>query len=310
MLPNPSAGMHNRAMLEWSDLRFFLAIARHGSTLAAARALGVNQSTVQRRIGELERSLGQTLVLRHPTGYQLTEAGKALVPAAEKIETDVMALERQAQAYGQQLGGVIRLTCPEPLVSRIAGSDLLRRFHERYPGLRVEIVMSDSYLDLSKGEADVALRSGEPADENLLGRRIGDSIWAVYAGRSYVQQHGRPQSVADIARHAIVGFEGPLAGHRAAKWLASVAPSATVAASNNSVLGVLMAVKSGIGVAPLPTTIAAMHDDLVQVLPPVEELNRGWYLLTHPDVRGTPRVNAFFEFVTGNLDLVKPILMG
>jgi DNA-binding transcriptional LysR family regulator len=297
-------------MVEWSDLRFFLAIARHGSTLAAARALGVNQSTVQRRIGELERGLGQTLVLRHPTGYQLTECGKSLVPAAEKIEAEVIALERQAQAYGQQLDGVIRLTCPEPLVSRIANSDLLRKFHEHYPGLRVEIVMSDRYLDLARGEADVALRSGEPTDENLVGRRIGDSIWAVYASRSYVQQHGRPASVADMSNHAIVGFEGALAGHRAARWFASVAPSATVAASNNSVLGVLMAVKSGVGVAPLPTAIAAMHEDLVQVLPPVEELNRGWYLLAHPDLRGTPRVSAFFDFVTSHLDAVRPILMG
>lgn len=297
-------------MFEWSDLRFFLAVARHGSTLAAARALGVNQSTVQRRIGDMEDRLGEALVLRHASGYQLTEFGKALLPAAGKVEEAVIALERQALAYGKRPEGVIRLTCPEPLVSRIAGSTLLSLFHESHPDLRVEIVMSDRYLDLSKGEADVALRSGEPSDQNLVGRRIGDSVWAVYGSRSYVQQHGRPQSVADLAQHAIVAFEGALAGHRAAQWLASVAPAATVAASNNSVLGVLMAVKSGVGLAPLPTTIAAMHEELVQVLPPVEDLNRGWYLLAHPDLRNTPRISAFFDFVTENLDMVRPILMG
>lgn len=297
-------------MFEWSDLRYFLAVARHGSTLAAARALGVNQSTVQRRLAELDRSLGRPLATRHASGYRLTEFGEALLPAAEKAEEAVTALARQAQEFGQEMSGTIRLTCPEPLVSRITASPLLGLFQEKYPGVRVEIVMSDRYLDLAKGEADIALRSGEPADENLVGRKIGDSIWAVYASRSYVQHHGRPQSAADIAHHAIVGFDGALANHRAAKWLAATAPGATVAATNNSVLGVLMAVKSGVGLAPLPTTIAAMHEDLVEVLPPVAELQRGWYLLVHPDLREAPRIRAFLDFVAAHLDIVRPILMG
>ncbi|MDP2619039.1 MAG: LysR family transcriptional regulator [Hyphomicrobiales bacterium] len=297
-------------MFDWSDLKYFVAIATHGSTIAAAKALGVNQSTVHRRIGELERRLGHALVRRHPSGYRLTEFGEALLPAARNVEDAVGAVERQVHSYSHQLHGVIRLTCPEPLVSRISDSTLLKLFHERYPGLRVEFVMSDTYLDLAKGEADVALRSGEPDDENLVGRKIGDSIWAVYASRDYVERHGKPQRVEDITDHAIVGFDGMLINHRAAKWFAVVAPDAKVAARNNSVLGVLHAVKSGLGVAPLPTTIADMHDDLIQVLPPVKELSRGWYLLANPDLRTTPRIRAFFDFVIEKLDLMRPILMG
>ena len=299
---------HNLPMFDWNDLRYLLAVARLGSTTAAARALGVNQSTVHRRLLELERRIGHALVHRHPTGYQLTELGEMLRPAIERVDEAVASVERQVRDYGSELVGTIRLTCPEPLVSRIA--PLLDQFHERHPGLRVEFVMSDGYLDLSKGEADVALRSGEPADENLVGRKIADSIWAVYASQSYVQQNGRPSRVADLASHTLVGFDGVLANHRAAKWLANVAPDAAVAVRCNSVLGGLMAVKSGAGVSPLPTTIADMHDDLVQVLPPVPELMRGWYLLTHPDLRTTPRIRAFFDFVLGELDLVRPILMG
>jgi DNA-binding transcriptional LysR family regulator len=189
-------------------------------------------------------------------------------------------------------------------------SPLLGLFGERYPAIRIEFVMSDGYLDLSKGEADIALRSGEPADDRLVGRRIGESIWAVYASRAYVQRNGRPQSVEDLARHGIVGFEGMLANHRAAKWLSRVAPDAAIVTAHNSVLGVLMAVKAGMGVAPLPTTIAAMHEELDEVLPPVSELSRGWYLLTHPDLRNTPRIRAFLDFVTANLDVLRPILMG
>jgi DNA-binding transcriptional LysR family regulator len=297
-------------MFDWGDLRYLVAVARHGSTLAAARALGVSQSTVHRRLAALEAAIGHELAHRHPTGYQLTEIARTLLPAAEAVEASVAAFERELRRAGSDLDGVIRLTCPEPLVSRISESGLLERFHERHPKLRVEFVMSDRYLDIAKGEADVALRSGEPNDETLVGRKIADSVWAVYASKSYVQHHGRPWRLADLAGHALIGFDGIMEGHRAAKWLAEVAPEARIVARNNSVLGVLLAVKSGMGVAPLPTTIADQEESLVQVLPPVPELQRGWYLLTHPDLRKAPRIAAFFDFVVKNLPLVRPILMG
>ena len=189
-------------------------------------------------------------------------------------------------------------------------SPLLDMFGERYPGLAVEFVMSDRYLDVARGEADIALRSGEPHDDSLFGRKIADSVWAVYASRSYVQHFGRPSSAADLSRHALIGFDGIMTGHRAAKWLATVAPDARIAARNDSVLGVLLAVRSGVGVAPLPTTIADQEESLIQVLPPVPELERGWYLLTHPDLRKAPRIAAFFDFVTEHLNVMRPILMG
>jgi DNA-binding transcriptional LysR family regulator len=154
------------------------------------------------------------------------------------------------------------------------------------------------------------LRSGEPHDDSLFGRKIADSIWAVYASKSYVQHNGRPWGVDDLRHHALIGFDGIMTGHRAAKWLAAVAPEARIAARNNSVLGVLLAVKSGVGVAPLPTTIADQEESLVQVLPPVPELERGWYLLTHPDLRKVPRIAAFFDFVTEHLHVMRPMLMG
>jgi len=118
-------------MFEWSDLRHFLAVARHGSTLAAARALGVNQSTVHRRLAELERRVGHPLVLRHPTGYRLTETGESLLPYAQSVENAVIALERRIDGLDTGLEGIIRLTCPEPIVARLTASPLLERFHER-----------------------------------------------------------------------------------------------------------------------------------------------------------------------------------
>lgn len=297
-------------MFDWDDFRYLIAVARHGSTLSAAKAMGVNQSTVHRRLSELQARIGHGLVRRNPSGYQLTELGLALLPLAEDAERAMVGVERQAKAYSNELKGVIRLTCPEPLVSRISSSQFLKDFEQLYPELRVEFVMSDGYLDLSKGEADIALRSGEQADETLVGRKIGDSIWAVYGSRDYVHRHGTLSGLDDIANHTLIGFDGALSNHRAANWLRKIAPDAKVAATNNSVLGVLHAVKAGLGIAPLPTTIANMDDGLVPLSAPVAELNRGWYLLTHPDIRRTPRIIAFFDFALDNLKLIRPVLMG
>jgi DNA-binding transcriptional LysR family regulator len=297
-------------MFDWNDLRYFLAVARHRSTLAAARALKLNQSTVQRRLTELERRIGRKLVKRHPTGYRLTELGQEMLLYAEHVEQAVLAFEQHLEAAKREAVGVIRVTCPEPLVYRITQSSLLERFHARHPKLRVEFVMSDKYLDLAKGEADVALRSGDTDDGELVGRKIADSIWAVYASRKYIERHGKPERVEDLDHHRLIGFDEAMANHRAAKWLRQVAPNAKMVARNNSVLGLVYAVKSGVGVAPLPTALGDAEEDLVRVLGPIPELARIWRLLAHPDARRTPRVSAFFDFIVEEIDTLRPILTG
>jgi DNA-binding transcriptional LysR family regulator len=297
-------------MFDWNDLRYFLAVARHGSTLAAARALKMNQSTVQRRLTELERRIGRPLMRRHPTGYRITELGQEMLPYAERVEQAVLAFEQQLEGSRRNVAGVIRVTCPEPIVYRITQSALLERFQARYPDLHIEFVITDKYVDLSKGEADVALRSGDTDDGELVGRKIADSIWAVYASRRYIEQHGKPERVEDLNQHLLVGFDETMAKHRAAKWLDRMVPNAKVIARNNSVLGLVYAVKSGIGLAPLPTALGDAEEDLVRVLGPIPELARIWRLLAHPDVRRTPRVSAFFDFITDEIEALRPILTG
>lgn len=297
-------------MLNWNDLRYLIAVSRSGSTLAAARELGVNQSTVHRRLVELERRVDLVLVRRHPAGYRLSEVGETLIDNFVAVETAVLALELKVKGLKQDLSGVIRLTCPEPVVSRIIESGLLDSFGEHYPKLAVEFVTSDRYLDLAKGEADVAFRSGEPVDDTLVGRKICDSIWAVYASKSYIQQHGRPQNIADLSGHAMIGFEGIMENHRVSKWLPRAVPDARVVSRSNSMLGTLSAAKAGLGIAPLPTTLGDAEDTLVQVLLPVPELTRSWYLLSNPDVRSTPRVAAFVGHVIANIPALKSALMG
>ena len=221
----------------------------------------------------------------------------------------MLALQRFVQSSARELNGVIRLTCPEPIVLRISKSDLLMRLHARHPGLHVEFAMSDHYLDLAKGEADVALRSGDTVDNQLVGGKIADSLWAVYGGQAYLAEHGRPQAVADLVQHAWGGFDETMARHRATLWLRQVAPGAKMVASS-SVLGTVHFAKANLGLATLPTALGDAEADLVQVLGPVAELTRSWRMLTTRQLRCTPRVSAFFEFMVQELSALRPILTG
>jgi DNA-binding transcriptional LysR family regulator len=297
-------------MFEWDDIKYFLAVARHGSTLAAARALRLSQSTVQRRVAELERKLGRELVKRHATGYRLTEFGEEMLPYAEQIERAALVFEQRKAMIERGEAGLVRVTCPEPIVLRIMQSSLLDRFHERYPNLRVEFVMTDKYVDLARGDADVALRSGDTDDDVLVGRKIADSLWSVYASKAYIERNGRPASVTDLAHHATVGFDGPMASNRAAKWLQQVAPNAPVAARVNSVLGLVSVAKSGVAVVPMPIALGDAEPELVRLFEPITDLTRSWRILAHPDRRRTPGVAAFFDFIGSEIAALRPILTG
>jgi DNA-binding transcriptional LysR family regulator len=309
-LPGCLATLHTYAVFDWNDLRYFLAFARTGSMLAAAKTLGVNQSTVSRRLAELEERLGRRLVERHVGGYRLTELGEQLRPDAERVETAVVAFERHLTSCQKEITGVLRLTCPTTVARRLAGTSLIDTFHARHPGLRVELVMSDQYLDLAKGEADIAIRAGQSPDEDLVGRKIGETRWAVYASRSYVDRHGRPQRTEDIERHFVVATDGAMTNYRAAQWLRSIAPHATIAARCDSWPGLLLAVKSGAGLAPVPIAEGDRDNDLVRVIDDIPELLTPLYLLTHRDLQRTPRIRAFLDFVETEIKAFRATLSG
>ena len=297
-------------MFDWNDLRYFLAVAQHGSTIAAARALGVDQTTVQRRLAALERALGQPLVKRHPSGYRLTEFGAGLRESAGQVQAAVAGFEQRVQAARHDAVGVVRVTCPEPIVLRLQQSGLIDRFHARHPGLQVEFVMSDRYLDLMKGDADVALRSGDTDDGELVGRKIGDSLWGLFASRRYLDAHGTPDGLDALDGHSFVALDDTMAGHRANAWLRGVVPATAIVARCNSVLGLLQSAKAGLGLAPLPLPIGDAEPTLVRIAGPIDELTRIWRVLAAPEQRRTPRVAAFFDFVVAEVDALRPVLGG
>jgi DNA-binding transcriptional LysR family regulator len=307
-LQNAEAKVHNLAMFDWNDLKHFLAVARHGSTLAAAKALGVNQSTVHRRLQELEAKLGQQLVIRRQTGYALTETGAEMVAYAARVEEAALAIERRIAAAKMSLQGPIILTCPEAVGIRLIRSPLVAMFEQQYPDASLEFVMSDRLLDLSKGEADIAIRGTEPDDESLFARKIADSRWAIYASRKYLQKHGQPRSVTEIGEHALILFDVELAEHLSNRWLRTVAPNAGVGARCNSISGLLSAAKSGAGLATLPIMIGDGEAELIRVLGPIADLTTPFYLVGHRDLRHAPRIRAFIDFMVANLRTVRPLL--
>lgn len=187
-------------MFDWDDLRYLLAVADHGSTLAAARHLNVNQSTVQRRLGELERSLGLRLVERWRSGYRLTTAGTEVIPHAREVAA---AIDRFAQrAADAAHAGMLRLTCPEPIAIRLAQSGFIERFHTRHPDIRVQFVLADRYIDLTKG------RGRRRASLRRHGRRTGGpKDRRVYLGGLRKPLLSRAQGTPDIGR----GLEAPSA---------------------------------------------------------------------------------------------------
>jgi len=298
--------MRNQTSFDWNDLRYLLAVAREGSTLAAARALHVNQSTVQRRLSELEQRLGCALVERHPAGYRLTEQGRRLLPFAARVEEHAHALQRHAATFDARMSGSVRVTCSTAVAYRLTKSALLDDFHKLYPGIAVTLLMTEHVLDLSKGEAEVAIRGGTVREEGLIGKKIADVPWAIYASQSYIERQGRPV-IEDLDRHGIIEFTGEIAGMAAAQWLPTRAPNAQIVGQASNVPSLLLAVKAGVGLAPLPVPLAELDSDFAQVFGPLPELRYPTSLLVHRDLRDIPRIAAFFEYCVAHL---RPVLTG
>jgi DNA-binding transcriptional LysR family regulator len=302
MLRDSPADLHNGlVMLDWNDLHYFLAVAKSGSTIAAAKALGVNQSTVARRLRALEETLEFKLFERRSGGYRLTREGEQLLPHVERVGESVSSVERQILSRDKSLTGTLRVTCPAGIGAHFA--PLLSAFRAMHPGLNVALVVEDRILDLAKGEAEVAIRVGDLSDSVLVGRKIGEMTWAFYATPGYIERHGRPASFSALEQHRIVGATGD-----GGRWLAANVPAANIVVNCNNVSASIITAKSGIGLALIPVPRGNAEPELVRVSDDVPGLATRISLLTHPDLRRTPRVDAFFEFVTGQKDIFNPQL--
>jgi DNA-binding transcriptional LysR family regulator len=279
--------------LEWSDLQTFAAVCERGSIGAAAQALGVNHSTVLRRVANLERTLEVRLFDRLPRGYVLTAHGHELAASVDGVAGQLDAAQRRVTGADLALSGVIRLTAPDTLVQALL-LPLLAQFQQRHPQVRLEVVASSEFLNLTQREADVAVRGSNRPPDNLVGRRAGTIRTALYASRAYLDALGPDPRDAD---HRWVGHDASLAHLQSAKWMHKHVPAERVVLRVDSLVALADAVAAGFGVGWLLCPLADARPGLEQLQPPPDELDTQVWVLTHPDLRGVARIRALTGFL-------------
>lgn len=283
---------------DWNDLRHFLAVVRTGSTLAASKQLGVNQTTCARRIQALEEALGQRLFDRTQGGRGLTEFGQSLVAPAEAVEAQVRVFADTVASHGRRLAGVVRVTATEAMANLVLAPALME-FRRQYPDIRVELIVTDDMLDILAGEADIALRSvegGGPKELGLVVRKVMDVQFALYCGPAYAERHGEP-AIGTLERHVLIGGAGDMARAPWVRWIMATAPSAEVQNYSSSLTNMVHSARAGLGVCALPIIMAEDAGGLICCSAPIEALNAPIYLTAPERLRDQPRVRAFMDFI-------------
>ncbi len=284
-------------MQSWDDLRFFLAIAHHGSLAGAARALRVNHSTVYRRLNAFESAAGARMFERLATGYVLTDAGEDMLESAARVGELMDELDRRLVGRDYRLSGTIRLTTTDTLAEYFLHPHL-KEFRASYPGIVLELVTDNVFFDLSRRDADVALRPTDDPPPHLVGRNLASVGWAVYGSADYLIDQRPPRRISDLARHAIICGDDSLAAVPAVRWLRTQVPASAIVYRASSFAVQFAAARAGLGLALLPCVLATSAPELKRVLGPIKALATGLWLLTHADLRETTRIRAFMAFMT------------
>jgi DNA-binding transcriptional LysR family regulator len=282
-----------RSIQSWDDIRFFLAIHRAGSLSAAAGPLEVTQPTCGRRLAALEESLGLRLFDRVPEGLRLTRDGAALLDAATTMEQSAHDLALRATIKDSDLEGVVRIATTEFVACAfLVGATLQVR--EKYPGIRVELVLSNNEADLLRREADIAMRfrpeGYRPTPEVLIAQKLGDEPFVLYGTDGYLERRGVPPVPSDLVDHEVVVYSGQ---HPASKWCATAFRRATVALEAPSMQVVAAAVAAGVGLGVIPCRAARLYPHL-RPLSPVVARGTGW-MVVHPDLQRVPRIRVVVD---------------
>ena len=287
-------------MYDWNDLKAFLAVAETGSTLSAAQALRVSQTTVARRIAALEEATGLNLFERRQAGYALTPVGDAMLASAIAVRDAADRFGEAAGARSRDAGGTVSLTTMEIFAVTIL-PPILRDLRAAHPGIHIHLDTADEPRDLAAGAADIAIRSSkQPTGGGLVGRRIADNPWTVYCSRDYADLHGIPHSREGLATHPFIGGGGYVWEPYQA-WLRQYRLEDSVVMKYDTGTGLLAGVRSGMGLTILPAFIADHEPDLIRCIPPKNEDTTGLWLLTHERLRHVPRVRIVLDFLAKEL---------
>ena len=282
--------MKDPLMFSWDDLRIIKAIGQAGALAPAAAALGVNATTIARRLDQAETILGVTLFDRRRTGYRPTAAGAQMIALADRIEPEIVNAVRSVAGHDQGHAGDLRVTTSDALLVDFL-NPIIASFQARNPLIRVDVTVVNEPLNLARGESDIAFRATAAPPENLFGRRVGTIAWAPYGNRADFL--GGWPSADDLYRLKWASYGPGLSGLKAHAFVEKHVLHDNIVYRGNSVAGVASAIASGIGVGFLPCMHGDLWPNITRIGPLVPDLSDELWVLTHPSIKKSSRVSAF-----------------
>jgi len=291
----------------WDDMRFFLALCRAHTFVAAANELKVTHSTVARRISALEASLQTQLFQRTEKGCQITPAGEALLPYAEQLESTVIALEESISGQDNQLSGCIRIGTPDGIGNCFLASRL-SRFQLNHPALEVELIPVPMYYSLSKREIDILLTVTRPKAGNFIARRMTQYKLGLFATTEYLENRPEIKKREDLRGHRFIGYIDDLLFDQDLRFMDEFHPGVTPVFRTLTVIAQLNAVVAGAGIGVIPYFMAHVEKDLVPVLPDTH-IERAYWLQVNPDSKQIARVRATIDFIVKEIQSDKNLFL-
>lgn len=284
----------NYTEIGWELYRSYLGVLEERSLSGAARAMGMAQPTVGRHVDALEKALGVVLFTRSQTGLLPTEAALALQPFAQTMRNAAAALKRAAESQGSGIQGTVRVTASDVIGQEVL-PPILAQLQDAHPDLTVELVLTSRVQDLLQREADIAVRMAQPKQEQLIARHIGAVPLGLHAHKDYLRKHGTPASLADLAQHALIGFDKETPFVRAARKNFPLWNRDNFAVRTDSDMAQMALIRAGCGIGVCQVNLAARDPNLVQVLPGSIPLALETWLTMHEDLRHNPRCKVTFD---------------
>lgn len=285
----------NAQKIDWNDIPFVLAVCETGSLSGAARKLGVNHSTVFRRIESIESKLGVKLFERLTHGYEMTTAGQHFFQKGASLESEITNIHRELSGHNFKLEGPLTVTTTDSLIHCLSG--FFKEFQECYPDIELKVLSGTRSLDLMQLDADIALRPTSTPPETWIGKSLSSISYAVYAHKNYVNgTKGIPYESLRWIMLIDALNKSPM--NQVTKQFISAKTSIT---TSSALMGVFDLVKVGLGVAVLPSYLGKNCTELVEIEKADDKYNTELWLLAHPDLRKNAKVHTFFQYATQEL---------
>ncbi len=286
--------------MDWDNVRVFLAVARAGQFVAAAKRLRIDHATVSRRIAALEAGLGARLFDRRTTGARLTAAGERFLPTAEQMETAFLHAQAEIGDIDVELTGVVRIGAPDGFSTYYLAA-AFREFIERHPGIVVQLAPMPQIIPLARREVDIVVVLDKPEAGRFVARKLTDYSLVIYASADYLNVREPPREVADLAGHRLIGYVEEHAFSTALDYVRELYDGAPTSFECASAVTQLEALRAGLGLGVVHDFIARRFPDLVRVLPERRAI-RSYWIVTHEDTRGLGRIRAAHDHLVAAVE--------